>query len=500
MAHKGSKYARKHKQENAKPEAMHTKESEKNEDIWEIIYNPDNFTTKFLSLPYDRQIEMIVTLNRIIEQSYNKSLTQIEKVFVQTAEKHLDRINEMTNSSYDEGIYSPLATDEKKLIRMDCYGSINKRSKHQLSHLYMYFCKNQKGNFKLSEYDMESSPSWKLFMQFESFRKITSKVKKYLYTSKINPEALKVMTVSDFCDVIFNAFKENDRAESAYFITANDDIKHRQIKSFMKYQGEAFQRRLIEKGIDERLVKSLCNAMKRFGVCELSVLSVVETHYTPRIITDLGKAKYDVSNIKVGDKIPQEFIDELIDSKKESLILARDENGYLLDKSVLPRLEMHHKKAVRFAANQDYIAKVNYPNNLVLVDALMHAKFYHLFDKIIKQNDIQTIYSRLNIDSRIMSSIIGFDIQDATYYDMEQTAAFRKREQEDKKYVVKYHEVMEERLYNEMNLVQKYGLPYSSSSIAKGSNSLKELTGSLGLDAEKMKVFKAWLKGKKKGR
>ena len=59
---------------------------------------------------------------------------------------------------------------------------------------------------------------------------------------------------------------------------------------------------------------------------------------------------------------------------------------------------------------------------------------------------------------------------------------------------------MEERLYNEMNLVQKYGLPYSSSSIAKGSNSLKELTGSLGLDSEKMKVFKAWLKGKKKGR
>ena len=161
---------------------------------------------------------------------------------------------------------------------------------------------------------------------------------------------------------------------------------------------------------------------------------------------------------------------------------------------------MHHKKAVRFAANQDYIAKVNYPNNLVLVDSLMHAKFYHLFDKIIKQNDIQTIYSRLNIDSRIMTSIIGFDIQDATYYDMEQTASFKRREQEDKKYIVKYHELMEERLYNEMKIIQEHGLPYSSSDIAKGSNTLKELTSTLGLNSEKMKIFKSWLKGKKKGR
>lgn len=501
MAHKGSKYARKHMQpQQVKTNVAHIVEPEKNEDIWDIIYNPDNFTKKFLDLPYDRQIEMVVTLNQIIEQSYNKNLSQIEKIFVRTAEKHLDNINELINSSYDEGIYSPLANDEKRLIRMDCYGSINKRTKHQLSHLYLHFCKNKKGKFKLSEYDMENSPSWKLFMQFESFRKITSKVKRYLYTNRINPDALKVMTVSDFCDVIYHTFKENNKAESACFSKSSDDIKHRQVKMFMKYQGEAFQQRLLDKGIDVRLVKSLCNAMKRFGVCELSAISIVETHYTPQIITDLEKAKYDVSDIKVGDKIPQEFIDELIDSQKEGLILARDENGNLLDKSVLPRLEMHHKKAVRFAANQDYIAKVNYPNNLVLVDSLMHAKFYHLFDKIIKQNDIQTIYSRLNIDSRIMTSIIGFDIQDATYYDMEQTASFKRREQEDKKYIVKYHEVMEERLYNEMKIIQGYGLPYSSSDIAKGSNTLKELTSTLGLNSEKMKIFKSWLKGKKKGR
>ena len=127
MAHKGSKYARKHMQpQQVKTNVAHIVEPEKNEDIWDIIYNPDNFTKKFLDLPYDRQIEMVVTLNQIIEQSYNKNLSQIEKIFVRTAEKHLDNINELINSSYDEGIYSPLANDEKRLIRMDCYGSINR--------------------------------------------------------------------------------------------------------------------------------------------------------------------------------------------------------------------------------------------------------------------------------------------------------------------------------------------------------------------------------------
>ena len=503
MAIKGSKYARKHRVE-IPVENQHnsvTKKDEKDNDIWDILYSPDNFINDFLKLPYPRQIKMVEVLYEIIKNEQKSPSSGVKKAFANTAELHLKKIHEQTNSSYDEGIYYPLADDEKRLIRMDCYGSINKRQPHQLSMIYNYFKRPEnRGKYKLAEYDLKTSPTWRVFNQFENFRNIAKKVQRYLYKNGFNPDLLKVMTVTDCCDIIYNAFKKNESATSAFFAPSSDNIKNRQVKNFMRNCGAIFEQRLLDKGHDYRLVKSLCNAMRRFGVCDLNAINVTETHYTPRILKDLHENDYDVSEIMVGDEISQNFIDELVDTHQEFLILARDENGNLLDKSGLPSIEMHHKHAVRFAANDGYLAQVNYPNNQLLVDSQMHSRYYHLFDRIIKEDKTQTFYSRLNVDSRIMCMVIGFDMEDAVYWDMENTPSFAKRKAMDKQCQVNYFEMMEERLHNEHDIVQKYNIKYSRASISQANISVKKIKERINYDEDKMKLFQAWLNSKQKSR
>ena len=60
---------------------------------------------------------------------------------------------------------------------------------------------------------------------------------------------------------------------------------------------------------------------------DINTLIVTETNYTPRILTDLNRAGYDISDINVGDAIPQAFVNRLIDENKGFLLLARDEKG-----------------------------------------------------------------------------------------------------------------------------------------------------------------------------
>lgn len=505
----GSKYARKHSLDKQVDVLLFgdTKHDDGNNDLWDILYNPFDFQQKFLALPYPRQIEMVGLLNHIITRSNKCNLTKIERAFAVEAEKHLNVIHALTKSSYDCGIYEALSNDEKRLIRMECYGSINRRQNHQLSEFYKFFIKQEKLEhirrgirFKLSDYKLEDSPSWRVFNQFETFRKIAPRLKRYFYESNINPDVLKVMTISDFCDSIYQAFKKNDNDDCANFIPKHESLKYRYVKTFMKHCGAAYEKILLHKGIDERCVKSMCNSMRRFGICDINSLIVTETHYTPRILNDLAAAKFDVSEIKVGDRISQNFTDELLDNNQAYLILARDENGKPLDKSDLPVLELHHKHAVRFAASNGYLARTNYPENMLLTDSAMHARYYHLFDQVISNNKIQNFYSRLNITSKDMCLLIGFNPEDAIHYDMENTKAFQKRVQEDIKAKINYFDMMEQRLINEQELALRYNLNYSRIGFNKVNHSLKELSQKMDLDKDKMKIFKNWLCQNYKGR
>ncbi len=502
MGQKGSKYARKHllnndetlKSNSVQPEpSTNGKLSDDSQVIWDILCEPYNFEKRFLDLSYEQQILMVVTLNDIIESQFRSPQKGAAAKFADLAEKHLEKIHFLTDSEIDTGNFEPLADDEKRVIRMDCYGKINQRPDHQLSHLYKFF-KSPKQSVKarFSDYDLNNSPSWRVFRQFSSFRSIAFKVQCYLYKQHINPDALKVMTVNDYCDVIFNAFKPTDGNCAAHFIPHDKNVRTQLIKTFMRSCGKQFEEQLINNGNDPRCAASLCNAMRRFGHTDVNSLLVTETNFTARVLDDLHEAGYDISAFKIGDKIPPAFTNQLIDEDNGKLLLARDENGNVIDKSRLPTIEVHHKNAVQFAASNGYLAKANYPHNLLLVDALMHRSYYHLFDAVYKQNNMNNYYSRLNVNNPYMISILGFKEKDSIYFDFENTTAFKRREAEDKKYVVNYLQEMELRMQNEIDITEKYHIPYNSSAI-QSSNRIINALSEKSEKTENMKRFAKWL-------
>ena len=510
MGQKGSKYARKHLMENSEPsalasarknEAPKNKLSDDNQIIWDILCEPYNFEKRFLNLSYKQQILMVVTLDDIIENHCKNPQKGAMAKFADLAQKHLDSIHALTDSQIDTGDFEPLADDEKRIIRMDCYGKINKRPEHQLSHLYKFF-KSSKQNVKtkFSDYDLADSPSWRVFKQFESFRSIEFKVQCYLYKQQINPDALKVMTINDFCDVIYNAFKPADDNSAAHFVPYEKNIRVRLVKTFMRHCGKQFEEQLINKGCDPRCAASLCNAMRRFGHTDTNSLIVTETNFTTRVLSDLQQAGYNVSDYKIGEKIPQAFINNVIDEKKGYLLSARDENGRLVDKSLLPAIKVHHKNAVQFTSSNGYLAKANYPRNLLLVDALMHRNYYHLFDAVYKQNQMNNYYSRLNVNSPYMISILGFNEKDSIYFDFENTASFQKRQAEDKKYVVNYLQEMEQRMQNEIDITEKYHISYNNSAIQNSTRIINSLTEKNCEKSENMKRFAKWLSSQRKNK
>ncbi len=508
MGQKGSKYARKHllqqneaaAQKSAQPhQVLKDRLSDDNQIIWDILCEPNNFEERFLKLSYPQQILMVVTLHDIVKNQERNPQRGTAAKFADLAEEHLEKIHLLTDSQIDNGDFEPLADDEKRIIRMDCYGKINKRPDHQLSPLYKYFNAPKNAvTAKFSEYDLDNSPSWRVFKQFESFRSIANKVKYYLFKKQINPDALKVMTVNDYCDVIYNTFKPESENRAAHFIQPDKNIRVRLIKTFMRHCGSDFEQQLIRKGSDPRCAASLCNAMKRFGYTDTNSLIVTETNYTPRVLTDLNHAGYDVSALKIGDKISQAFTNQLIDENKGFLLLARDEKGAPLDKSSLPKLELHHKHAVQFTASSGYLAKANYPHNLLLVDAPMHRNYYHLFDAVYKQNQMNNFYQRLNVNNPYMVSILGFNEQDSIYFDFEKTAAFQKREAEDKANVVNYLQEMEQRMQNEIAVAEKYRIPYNNTAIQSSSNGLNLLAEKMGKNSENLQKFSKWLAAQRK--
>ena len=122
----------------------------------------------------------------------------------------------------------------------------------------------------------------------------------------------------------------------------------------------------------------------------------------------------------------------------------------------------------------------------------MHRSYYHLFDAVYKQNNMNNYYSRLNVNNPYMISILGFKEKDSIYFDFENTTTFKRREAEDKKYIVNYLQEMELRMQNEIDITEKYHISYNSSAI-QSSNRIINALSEKSEKTENMKRFAKWL-------
>ena len=123
----------------------------------------------------------------------------------------------------------------------------------------------------------------------------------------------------------------------------------------------------------------------------------------------------------------------------------------------------------------------------------MHKNYYHLFGTVYKQNQMNNFYSRLNANNPYMVSILGFNERDSAYFNFENTQAFQKRESEDKRYVVNYLQEMENRMQNEIDISEKYHIPYNSSAIQNSNRIMNSLAEKSCEKSETMKRFAKWL-------
>lgn len=445
MAQKGSKYRRKHIIEVA------DKRSEELEIAMKpylaVLYHDNEYIDDFYNLSIEdagRAYEMLSKLS-------NETGKKKTKLNMKAAEK-LDEILQAAGfkrAQYD-GNY--LHKQEVLMIRMDFYGTIDRLKQglreRELSPYYRELMDNPlQKRPKTVEYDFESSPSWKLFSRFQSFRHIERNLKAYLVKYKIDPQILQLMTPRDFSDLVVQAFQKQSNEQKITF-QKEISVRNEFVRDLARRQGDQMAEMLLKQGWDERYVYSMLNMMKRFGKYNSSKLVITELRFTEKVLADLKKENINCKGFKLGEKIPQVLIDSLIDANKGYLLAARDENGKKLNGADFPSFDVHHKHAVTDAGDLKSVAYANYKKNLCLVRADIHSLFIHRCDRVKQRGQTKSYSKRLEFVDADTVFVIGFKPKERMSFDFNK-AKQTKRNKIDDQHVVNYVECMKQLALNQ---------------------------------------------------
>ena len=441
MAPKGSKYARKHRIEE------NTRAEEEEKEIAQfpymaVLYHKDEYIDDFYNLSVEDAGKAYELLAKMANET-SKSKT----LFKRTAEKKLDDILSAAGFKIAQHDGNFLHKQEVLTIRMDFYGTIDRLKEglrsRELSPYYLHLLSHPlQKRPKTIEYDFESSPSWKLFSRFQSFRRIEKNLKTYLIKRKIDPQILQLMTPRDFSDLVVLSFQKTPNEQKVTF-EKDITVRNEFVRDLAQKQGDQMADMLLKQGWDERYVNSMLNMMRRFGKYNSSKLVITEMYFTERVLADLKKTKMYKKEFKLGQPIPQDFINSLIDDDKGDLIAARDEKGRKLNGADFPSFEVHHKYAVSDAGDLNSVAYVNYKSNLCLVISDIHSLFIHRCDKAKQRGDTKSYSKRLEFIDPNAVFVIGFKPSERLSYDFNK-AKRTKRQVMDDRHIVNYAECMKQ--------------------------------------------------------
>lgn len=492
MTRKRGTYSKKHFVDTTQDEKLR-REIEENP-LSCVIYDDVGFVTSFHQLSHENQILAYQTLVRLAHpsnpdiESRDDAIYKIRHILKSIGLECVER----------QGCF--LSKDERLIIRMDFYGSIDRlkegERKRKLSQPYMDMIEQPISKRpKMSDYDFNAAPMWPLFAKFASFRKIENELKRYMVKNKINPKILSIMNIRDFSDLVFHAFEKdvkdpkylsklrieklkelqkNEQKLNGYLISSGIDPKvlsplytralnnvELQLKNYYPDMKTTFQRPvsvrqafvqevagqfgdeiskiLLSKGYDKRYVASMLTAMQRFGTTRAEKLVITELEFTDQILKDFKRLKINCKNFKKGDPIPQPLIDYLVDTNQGDLIAARDGQGHKLLGSNFPSFEVHHKHAVSVSGDLSNVASINYFDNLCLVFEDIHAHVLHGMDII--QDDLRDAYSRrtefIREDTIFMA---GLSKNDCIHYSYASRNSHKKRSRQDSHVIASYDE------------------------------------------------------------
>ncbi len=236
--------------------------------------------------------------------------------------------------------YAPLKKAEKKLIRIEFYGSVDKvRNQSGFSKIYKDHLSSQnKENYPKEAYnDLCDWPIWQVCEQSKKLSALKPKIISYLQQNAISPEILPSLNSTDFQDILYNTFKVGESGKKAYLFES-------QRSRFVKYLANNYQKDLknmfFQKGMSKDKVNELISKMKEYGSTEM--------HYI-------------------------------------------DPNGQIIqDKEII--LTIHHKKPVAsYSSKEKNIFSANDFKNLCLVinnhDFPLH-DIFHIFNVKKRENDL----------------------------------------------------------------------------------------------------------------
>ncbi|MBR2136468.1 MAG: hypothetical protein IJ852_00715 [Alphaproteobacteria bacterium] len=471
--HPGSDYAWKHGLVKTKTENRDRIGSLLTPEETDLLYKPHEFAKMFDRKDLSEQISLFTRLYTLIDVNGKVKLCQDDEDIGYLAANRLKQILDNMRAKLVSGECGVISADECRILRAECSGTFNRPSvKDKLSELYKFFTRQENlGVYPSRAYDMRTSPMWRVFRQFESYRNIERNLKQYMQKKGIHPLALKVMTVTDFFDALYNTFKRDNESEVASFMPGNRGIKQQILKDVMHQCRGQIEEKLIQQGYDIRCVKSICHAAERFGVWSPASVVPTEMNYTQRILDDMEQNGFDISAFKVGDPIPTKMVDYMIDHKQLELLRARTPNGDPVYAKMLPNLHFHHNLShVVLARSLPTIAAANYPNSGVFVLDKIHNKVLHnSHDKLTNIFYNRQFFSHIQLTDPHLKIMFGLNAEkEGIFCDLEKTPQFLKRRKQDLKNAVSYDEM---EMLRQKYVTQIYGSPQK-----KGKKQKKEAT------------------------
>ena len=366
--------------------------------VAESAYAPDEEQIPYFNTTENSE-EAILRLeenNKELAQKYldilSSSINRQERDFIREEIKTLIRTWGLTY--VDDLEHYPLSREEKHIIRMDFYGSINQTEKvpprTNLSERYLQFInapQTQQAELPSQDYDLDASPTWQLFRQFPRFQKIESELKEQMHKMHIPAELLPAMNAYDFSDILYNYFKEDENSPKAHlFLGARKSF----IKDFIRHNETAFRKYLTQTNVDKRYIDALVDEMKRLG--KTSNIMVMDPIKWKTLFKQYQKAGLIPTDEVYTPDVPQKYKELIKEHNDYFKVAILDKEGKPLSG---PEFSVHHKTAVKDAATIPDLADVNKFENLCLTIDSPYHRILHSLDMT------QTIDKRESYKSRI---------------------------------------------------------------------------------------------------
>ena len=320
----------------------------------------------------------------------SSSINRQERDFIREEIKTLIRTWGLTY--VDDLAHYPLSREEKHIIRMDFYGSINQTEKKpprtNLSEKYLKFINTpNQTEHPPQDYDLNTSPTWQLFRQFPRFQKIESELKEQMQKMRIPAELLPALNAYDFSDILYNYYKEDENSPKAYlFLGARKSF----IKDFIRHNENTFRKYLTQINVDNRYIDVLVDEMKRHG--KTSNIMVIDPIKWKTLFKQYQKSGLIPADEVYTPDVPQKYKDLIKERNDYFKVAVLDKDGKPLSG---PEFSVHHKTAVKDAANIPDLADVNKFENLCLTIDSPYHRILHSLDMT------QTIDKRESYKSRI---------------------------------------------------------------------------------------------------